>query len=232
MKNYGATPRRLAIAMALLATLALVALASAQPPARGAGDRPAAAARAGGEGSGAGWRGGLAGRLARQLDLNDAQREAVAKIESDGRARDLPLRKELRRLNHDLQGEMMKDAPSEKAVTALAAKIGELRVKLQTGRLLDRLAVREVLTPEQRDQLLAIGERGGRPGPRGGRGGRGGFGRHGGPGGHGWHGWHGGPQGGPVGACDGTRPGPGGRFPGCPGPFGPGAAQGTPDDED
>ncbi len=80
--------------------------------------------------------------LARRLDLSDAQHEAIARIHAAGRARDLPLRKELRRLRHEMQGEMMKDAPSEKAVMSLADRIGDVRTNLQKGRLADRLAVR------------------------------------------------------------------------------------------
>ncbi len=129
--------------------------------------------------------------LARRLDLNDAQREAIAKIHEAGRARDLPLRKELRRLRHEMQGEMMKDAPSEKAVMSLADRIGDVRTNLQKGRLADRLAVRAQLTAEQRDRLLAMDGDG--PGPRGGRHGMraGGRGRPG--------------PGGPRGDCSGPR---------------------------
>jgi len=109
--------------------------------------------------------------LARRLDLNDEQRETIAGIHESGRARDLPLRKQLRLLRHEMQGEMMKDNPSEKAVVALVRDMGELRTKIQTGHLQDQLAVRERLTAGQRDKLLMLGEndRGFRHGgPRGG----------------------------------------------------------------
>jgi Spy/CpxP family protein refolding chaperone len=111
--------------------------------------------------------------LARQLDLSDEQREAVAGIHESGRARDLPLRKQMLLLRHQMQGEMMKDSPSEKAVVALARDLGELRTKIQIGHLQDRLAMRELLTAGQRDKLLMMGEnghgfrRGGGGGPRG-----------------------------------------------------------------
>lgn len=132
--------------------------------------------------------------LARLLDLSDEQREAVAGIHESGRARDLPLRKQMLMLRHEMQGEMMKDNPSEKAVVALAGDMGELRSKIQIGHLQDRLAVRELLTADQRDKLLMLGENG-----RGSR--------RGGPcvGGA----MHGGPRGqGSKGAdCDGAGPG-------------------------
>lgn len=196
MTSGALTPRRFAALAVLLALCALAFAAAAQPDAR-AGDA------AGPEGRGL-------SHLARRLDLNDTQRDAVAKIESEARARDLPLRKELLRLHHELQGEMMKDAPTGSAVAALARQIGDVRTKLQTGHLLDRLAVRQVLTPEQRDRLLLMGERGDRPGfgPRG-------------PGGrHRCGGW------------DGPGRGRGGRFPGGEGPDGPGGAGRLPGDGD
>lgn len=110
---------------------------------------------------------GFPERLARRLDLTDAQRDAIAKIHEAGRARDLPLRKQARLVRHELQGEMMKDAPAEKTVLALARQANDLRGQLQAGRLLDRLAVRKVLTEEQRDKLMAIGDRRGGFGPGG-----------------------------------------------------------------
>lgn len=117
-------------------------------------------------------------RLARQLDLSDEQREAAAGIHESGRARDLPLRKQMLLLRHEMQGEMMKDNPSEKAIVALARDMGELRTKIQVGHLQDRLAVRELLTAGQRDKLLMLGENG-RGSRRGGPGGGGAM--HGGP---------------------------------------------------
>ena len=97
-----------------------------------------------------------------------------------------------RLLEHDLQGEMMKDDPSEKAALALARQIGDLRTQMQAGRLQDRLAMRKHLSPAQRDKLMMMREARGGFGPgfgpgmgprgafmHGGRDGRDGGGRHG-----------------------------------------------------
>lgn len=194
--------RRITIGRSILAALALAAIGATAVPAPAQQDPiPGEVALAAADdldldddGPGFGPGGGRFGdRMARRLDLSDAQREAIAKIHQDGRERDLPLRKQLRLLRHELQGEMMKDSPSEKAVLALAGKMGEVRTKLQSGRLADRLAVRAQLTDEQRDRMLAMGGPGGRgfggrgfggpgfDGPRGGRHG-GGRGMRGGPG--------------------------------------------------
>ncbi len=187
------------LAALVVLTMAMAAVpAPAQPgPAFGGGRGPALAA-------GDDDFGPFGDRLARRLDLSDAQREAIADIREKGRSRDLPLRKQLRLLRHEMKGEMMKDSPSEQAVQALAGRIGEVRTKLQQGRLADRLAMRGQLTDEQRDRLLAMGDdgfgpRGGRHGLRPGGRGRAGFGRPG----------RGGPE------CDGEGPHGAGRGPGA-----------------
>lgn len=183
------TARRLGLA----ALLAILALGAGPVPAQDDNERgsdPTAAIAAADDGFFGPGGGRFEGRLGRRLGLTDGQQEAVAKIHEAGRARDLPLRKQLRQLRHDLKGEMMKDAPSEKAALAIVARLGDVRTKLQSGRLSDRLAVRALLTEEQRERLPQWGlegERGGR-GERGGarvghmRGGRGGPGGSRGPG--------------------------------------------------
>lgn len=199
---------RCALALALLVITMAATPALAQREGRFGAGRAAATASAAdlddADLDGAGFdRGGRFGdRLARRLDLDDGQREAIAKIHAAGRERDLPLRKELRRLRHELKGEMMKDTPSGKAVQDLAARIGEARTSLQAGRLSDRLAVRGQLTEQQRDKMLAMGGPG--DGQRGGRDG----GRHG--------GWNRPGRGGAD--CDGDGPRRGGRGQGPRGP--------------
>ena len=196
-------PTRRALAALALAILAAFAFPALAQQARGDADRgddgpdiPGRTAMADAGDDAADFAPGFLARLERRLDLDDAQHDAIAKIFEAGRARDLPLRKQVRLLEHDLQGEMMKDDPSEKAVLTLARQVGDLRTQMQAGRLQDRLAMRKVLSPEQRDQLMMMREaRGGfgpgfGPGFRPGMGprwmfmgeGRDGGGRHGGEG--------------------------------------------------
>lgn len=156
----------LALALLVIAMTAAPALAQRDAP-RGAGRAAAMAATEDQDDADYGRGGRFGDRLARRLDLDDGQRDAIAKIHAAGHERDLPLRKQLRRLRHELKGEMMKDAPSAKAVQDLAVRIGEVRTKLQSGRLGDRLEVRAQLTEQQRDRLLAMGGAG--DGHRGGR---------------------------------------------------------------
>lgn len=205
MDRQGLDGRR-ALALALLVITMAATPALAQREGRFGGGRAADAAGAADlDDAGFGCDGRFGDRLARRLDLDDGQREAIAKIHAAGRERDLPLRKELRRLRHELKGEMMKDTPSEKAVQDLAARIGQARTSLQAGRLSDRLAVRAQLTEQQRDRMLAMGGAG--DGQRGRRDG----GRHG--------GWNRPGRGAPE--CDGEGPRQGGRGQGPRGPRAP-----------
>ncbi len=116
--------------------------------------------------------------MAVRLELSDEQKEAIEKLHEENRADNLALRKDMMRLRNELQGEMMKDDPSEKTALGISAQMNDIRGELQANRLKTRLAVRKQLTPEQRDMMLMIG------GP--GQGKKGGFhgqkGHHGKPG--------------------------------------------------
>ncbi len=144
-----------------------------------------------GQGMGQGMgQGNMTPMLADKLDLTEDQQAAIDGIHEQARKDNLELRKQLMRLRNELQGEMLKDDPTQKTVLNLTAKIGALRTEMQTNRVKARLAVRKQLTPEQRDMMLMMG-----PGNHKGRGGRESFGGHGGFG----------PGHGP--ACDGSGPG-------------------------
>ena len=94
--------------------------------------------------------------MAERLELTDEQRETIKGIHEKSREENLNLRKELMRLRNELQGEMLKDDPSEKAILSINEKMGDLRTRMKANRLKTRLAVREQLTPEQRDRMLMM----------------------------------------------------------------------------
>lgn len=114
--------------------------------------------------------------LAQRLDLSEEQQTAIAELQTAARKQRLELRKQIVRLRHELQGEMLKDKPDERAVVQLTERIGKLKTDLRVVRVKTRLAVRAQLTAEQRDQMISEGgcERfggdswGQRPGPRSG----------------------------------------------------------------
>ncbi len=160
---------RTLIVITMVAALAATALA--QP-----GRAPRAGGRAGGPGQCEMGPGPRLERMAEVLDLTEAQQTAIADLHEKTRAEATELRKELARLRNQKHGEMLKDDPSEKTLVSLTEKMGEVRTRLQVQRLETRLAVREQLTAEQRDQMLLMGPRHGK---RGGR--HGGLGCDGGP---------------------------------------------------
>jgi Spy/CpxP family protein refolding chaperone len=160
----------------LALTTLVVAAAAAQPgpaPRAGAGHRGGPAGPAG---DGPGWR---LERLTARLDLSEEQQAAIAALQEEARTEATALRKELTRLRHARRGEMLEDDPSEQTLVELVEKMGAVRTDLQVLHLKTRLQIREQLTPEQRDRMLLLGERGRRGGRPGGR--------HAGPG------WCGGP---------------------------------------
>ena len=164
--------QKFALATATILVLAVSGLALAQGP--HGGDKGACTqARCDGDGPGI-------TRLAARLDLSDEQVKAITGLHEQSREKNQALRKDMLRLRNELQGELLKDTPDAKAAKGLVAKIGDLRTQMQQNRMETRLAVRQQLTPEQRDKMLLMGEgRGGR-GEREGRGGGHGHGQHGG----------------------------------------------------
>ena len=193
------TKRRTLIAAGLgLAIIAFAGMALAQGPGtgRGQGKGMQQGMHQGihqgmGEGFGPGHRLEM---MAARLDLTDEQKASIEKIHDAAQEQRMETRKEMMRLRNELEGELMKDEPSENKALELTGKIGDLRTAQQKSRLSTRLAVQEQLTPEQRDKMLMMhaGGRGhGRHGDAGfGKGhGRGcdqgqgrGYGRHGGDG--------------------------------------------------
>lgn len=104
-------------------------------------------------------------RLAERLDLSEEQTAKIQSIHENARDGVVGLRKEMMRLHNDLEGEMLEDEPNLTKVRQIAKQIGEIRTKMQISRLESQIAVRGVLTPEQRDKFLMMKERGRRGGP-------------------------------------------------------------------
>lgn len=98
------------------------------------------------------------------LDLTDEQSAQMKEIRQKGEADRLELRKELIRAEHALKGEFLQDQPDAKKVREHVQQVGAVRTKLELQRAEERLAFRKILTPEQRDRLLARGGRGMGPG--------------------------------------------------------------------
>ena len=94
--------------------------------------------------------------LREKLELTDEQVAAIEAIREAGREKNIAIRKEMMRLRNELEGEMLKDEPSEKTVLNLVDKIGALKTEKQANRMKNKLEVRRQLTPEQRDKMLML----------------------------------------------------------------------------
>lgn len=113
---------------------------------------------------GAATRGEPGARLVERLGLSPEQAESLNKLREEGEGERLVLRKEVIRLRHALQGEMLADQPDPGKVAKLSAEIGDAQAKLRTNRLRHQIELRKLLTPEQRDRMLTMRQGGGHRG--------------------------------------------------------------------
>jgi len=133
---------------------------------------------------GPGMRGGMAmwgPQLAERLKLTDEQRTRMRDIMDQQRRHAIQSRADLQIARLDLGKLMRADDPDASAIDAQIDKLARLRADLAKSRVASLMEAREVLTPEQRDQLKQMRQH---PGMGRGRG-PGGPGRPGGPGGSG-----------------------------------------------
>ena len=101
--------------------------------------------------------------MLRGLDLSEDQQKRIKDIHESKRAEHVRLQKEIARLQNQLEGELLKDSPAVETLRSLAGQIGNIRTQEMVLGLETRLAVRGVLTAEQRDRMLTAPR-----GPRGG----------------------------------------------------------------
>jgi Spy/CpxP family protein refolding chaperone len=101
-----------------------------------------------------------AGRLidehADELSLDEETREAIQQIVDDSRKEARGFHWELRGQHEAMRDLLSQDEPDEAAVMQQAESIGKLETEMHKHRLSTLLAVRALLTPEQRTQLTRI----------------------------------------------------------------------------
>lgn len=103
-------------------------------------------------------------RMAEFLELSEEQIDQLNELRQEGRSQMTDLRKEMLRIRNQIQGEVLKDSPDVARLKKLTAKKGEIRAQMELARLEHRLAMREILTEEQRDKMMmrrGHGRRGG-----------------------------------------------------------------------
>jgi Spy/CpxP family protein refolding chaperone len=156
------TRRALIITSLLLAVMLIATAASAQ---QGYGKRGQAGRMAnqdcyrGQDGN----RGPGGGRMLQFLDLSEEQQAAVDKLREGRQDIRVAHRKEMMRLRNELEGLMLQDKPDAAKARKLITKMGEMRTEMKVQAMEHRLEIRELLTDEQIDKLIAHkGKLGGR----------------------------------------------------------------------
>jgi Spy/CpxP family protein refolding chaperone len=97
-------------------------------------------------------------RNAERLHLDDATRDRIRELAEAGRAKTRPQRQALQQLHESMHALLTADAPEESVVLAKADEIGRAETALHKERLRTMLAIRALLTPEQRSELVKIHE--------------------------------------------------------------------------
>lgn len=105
-------------------------------------------------------------RLAEALELTDEQMDQLKSLREAGLEEMADLRKEMLRVRHDMRGEMLEDNPDIAKLKKLIATKSEIRANMEIFRLEHRMAMRDILTEEQRDKLMMLRGRGWRGGFR------------------------------------------------------------------
>lgn len=97
-------------------------------------------------------------RNADRLHLDGPTRERIRALAEAGRAQSAAQREALHALHDAMHSLLSADSPDADAVFAKADEIGRAETALQKERLRTMLAIRALLTPEQRRELVRIHE--------------------------------------------------------------------------
>jgi Spy/CpxP family protein refolding chaperone len=125
------------IVAAALAALLFTQPALAQPAPAGAGQ-------------GRGARGDGARAVMAKLNLNDVQQEKIEKLRTEMQRKNIETQSKIRLARVDMRELMRAENPSRSAIEKKIRAVSDLELELKITRLDHMLAVREVLTPEQR----------------------------------------------------------------------------------
>jgi Spy/CpxP family protein refolding chaperone len=97
-------------------------------------------------------------RYADQLGLSAETRTAIQQVIDESRARGEAIRENLRGEHEALHELLKQPLPDESAVMAQAEAISALELSAKKNRFRAMIAIHGLLTPEQRDELVAIRE--------------------------------------------------------------------------
>jgi len=97
-------------------------------------------------------------RMAKELDLTDAQRAKMREMGEKQLRRGIQERADIKIAALDLHQLVRADKPDQKAIDAQVDKLSGIRAQLQKERIATRLEMRSVLTPEQRAKAQKMRE--------------------------------------------------------------------------
>lgn len=192
--TWGRPRKAILLALGAAALLVLPAASLAKPaPAGGGASAVGSPEGTPGWGRGDRGRGGPGGRfgkagrherMAKALNLTQAQAKQIQALREKHQAGMAKVRLQKMRIKAELRVEWLKDAPSEAKIRGLADQLTKVHASQAKARLDMRLKVNSMLTPEQRAKAKSMGMGMGMGPPRGRFGGGGGMGK-GRAGGHG-----------------------------------------------
>lgn len=113
-------------------------------------------------------RGGKGGFYER-LDLTEEQSEQIKALHESLKAEIDPIREAMAEKRGELKELWKAETPDEGAIKAVQGEMDELRSQISEKVTDNRLAVHEILTPEQREKMNEMKNSGGKGGKKGGR---------------------------------------------------------------
>ena len=103
--------------------------------------------------AGPGYMKGLAsGKMAEKLDLTEDQQAKIEDLRYENQKKKIDLQADMRKTQLEMKHEMQKDNVDREKVMKLVEESGELKIQLRKAQVQQMLDVKDVLTPEQREE--------------------------------------------------------------------------------
>ena len=88
--------------------------------------------------------------LMEKLNLTEEQRKTMQEMRLNHKKELIPIQAKLKEKQLDLKAEMMADEPNQSKINAIVDDLAKLRAEVQKKKIAHRLAIRNILTDEQR----------------------------------------------------------------------------------
>ena len=108
------------------------------------------------------WKTEFRDRMA-ELNLSENQKERIAEVRESHQRERIQTQADLRLARLELRKLMRAEDPNQDAIDDQIDRMSSIRAEMMKSRVDQRLEVREILTPEQRNQLREGGKKGDSP---------------------------------------------------------------------